>query len=82
MTEQFSLHSLNITTGAENANSPVVVSGSVPGTTVYDGDGETLAFNAAWHWQRTGLTLLRGSIYFGIRLDWRCWPVARLAFRL
>jgi hypothetical protein len=62
---QFSLHSLNLTTGAENPHSPVVISGQVAGTTTFGGNGSVLPFDPNWHWQRTGLTLLRGNIYFG-----------------
>lgn len=61
---QFSLHSLNLLTGQENANSPVVISGSVPGTG-YGSSGGVLPFVPNFHLQHTGLTLLRGTIYFG-----------------
>jgi outer membrane protein assembly factor BamB len=59
-----SLHSLNLSTGKENAHSPVVITGSVTGT----GDnssGGVVAFDPFMHWQRAGLLLLNGNIYIG-----------------
>ena len=56
------LHSLNITNGAEQPNSPVVVTGSVPGTGV-DSVGGVMTFNASQCNERPALTLAGGAIY-------------------
>ncbi len=59
---QFTLHSLDIRTGADRVN-PAVVKGSVAGT----GDGSSggvLNFNPTMHWQRTALLLDNGIVYF------------------
>ena len=60
----FKLHSLNLSTGQENPGSPVVIRGQVNGTG-QGSVGGVLAFSAFDHWQRTGLALVNGSIYFG-----------------
>ena len=57
------LHALNISTGAEAPNSPVVIQGSVAGTGG-GGDGTTINFNAQFHQCRTALLLQNGIIYF------------------
>jgi chitodextrinase len=67
------LHALNISTGAEQANSPVVIAATVPG----DGDGtSTVTFNALYQNQRLGLTLTGGGIVigWGSRCDNYLWP--------
>lgn len=54
------LHALDITTGSEVANSPTVISASVPGT----GDGgTTVVFNPATQNQRPALALSQGVVY-------------------
>jgi hypothetical protein len=57
------LHALDIRTGAERPNSPVVIQASVTGT----GDGRdaqgNIAFNARTQNQRAGLLLDRGNVY-------------------
>ena len=61
---QFALHALDVATGLEKTNSPKVIAGQVSGT----GDASVagvVVFDPNWHFQRTGLTLLRGNIYFG-----------------
>lgn len=58
----YRLHALDITTGAEQPNSPVVITAQVPGA----GDGSTdgvLAFNPGQHLQRPALLLLNGNVY-------------------
>ncbi|HYM06898.1 MAG TPA: hypothetical protein VEU11_10090, partial [Terriglobales bacterium] len=51
---------LDIATGAEKSNSPVVIQASVPGT----GDGgSTVSFHAQMYKQRPGLLLLNGVVY-------------------
>jgi hypothetical protein len=60
----FSLHALDITTGADKVGSPAVIAGSVPGT----GDGSvggTLTFSAAQNLQRPALLELNGGIFIG-----------------
>jgi hypothetical protein len=67
------LHALNVSTGAEQANSPVVIAASVPG----DGDGTTsVTFNALYQNQRLGLTLTGGGVVigWGSRCDNYLWP--------
>jgi len=54
------LHALNVATGAEQANSPVVISASYPGT----GDGgTTINFDPLRENQRPGLALANGYVY-------------------
>ena len=54
------LHALDITTGAEKANSPVTVEAAVPGT----GDGgTTVTFVPLDFKERPGLVLLNGVVY-------------------
>jgi len=56
------LHALDITTGAERSNSPVVINASVPGT----GDGSSggmVSFNAMREVQRSSLLLAGGVVY-------------------
>lgn len=65
------LHALDITTGAEKANSPVAISASVSGT----GDGSSggkVFFDAQKNNQRPGLLLLNGVVYIGwsSHCDW------------
>ncbi|MEY4916530.1 MAG: hypothetical protein RL616_443, partial [Verrucomicrobiota bacterium] len=56
------LHALNLTNGTERSYSPVVVSGSVPGTGV-DSVGGVMTFNAMQSNQRAALTLAGGILY-------------------
>ncbi len=56
------LHALNITNGAEQPYSPVLVAASVPGTGV-DSVGGRVTFNAKQQNQRCGLTLVGGMLY-------------------
>ena len=56
------LHALNITNGTERSYSPVVVSGSVPGTGV-DSVGGVMTFNGQSANQRPALTLAGGILY-------------------
>jgi hypothetical protein len=54
------LHALDVTTGAENPGSPVVIQASVPGT----GEGGTTdVFQPKAYKQRPGLLLLNGVVY-------------------
>ena len=54
------LHSLDVTTGAEKAGSPVVIEAAYPGTA--DG-GNTVVFQPRNYKQRPGLLLLNGIVY-------------------
>ena len=56
------LHALNIATGAEQSNSPVVVTASVAGTGV-DSVGGRVTFNAKQENARVALTLAGGTVY-------------------
>jgi hypothetical protein len=59
----FQLHALDITNGTEKFNGPVTIQGSVPGTGAGSVSG-VLAFDPKMHWQRPGLLLLNGNVYF------------------
>jgi len=67
------LHAVNITNGAERANSGVAITASVPGNA--DG-GTTVAFNPLYQNQRPGLVLTQGGIIvaWGSRCDNYLWP--------
>jgi hypothetical protein len=57
------LHMLDITTGADKPNSPVVIQASVPGSgTGYDGQGN-VSWNPLIANQRSGLLLMNGVVY-------------------
>jgi hypothetical protein len=58
----FKLHALDITTGAEEPNSPVEIQGKVFGSASGNVKG-ILTFNPNFHSQRSGLLLLNGNIY-------------------
>jgi chitodextrinase len=67
------LHAVNISTGNDQANSPVAITASVTGS----GDGgSTDNFNALYQMQRPGLVLTQGGILiaFGSRCDNYLWP--------
>ncbi len=55
------IHALNITNGAEQSYSPVVVAASVPGTGV-GGTGSVVPFDPRQQLQRPGLTLVGGML--------------------
>ena len=59
----FRLHALDITTGNDKIT-PVVIQGSVPGSSVDSANG-VLTFNPAEQRQRLGLLLLNGNVYVG-----------------
>lgn len=58
------LHALNITTGAEQPNSPVVIQGQVKGTGAGSVNG-ILAFNSLQENQRPGLLIVNGAVFIG-----------------
>ncbi len=58
------LHAINILNGAEQANSPVVVTATVAGTGTGSAGGK-VTFSPLWQNQRTALNYYNGSVYFG-----------------
>ncbi|MEO8660255.1 MAG: discoidin domain-containing protein [Bryobacteraceae bacterium] len=56
------LHALDITTGLERPNSPVVITASVPGT---GEGGSTITFNPLTQNQRPALAFAQGTVYIG-----------------
>jgi uncharacterized protein (TIGR03437 family) len=74
------LHALDLGSGAERLNGPIVIQASVPGFGSGSQNG-TLAFNAQQHLQRPGLLLANGSVYvsFGSHGDqapWHGWLIS------
>jgi hypothetical protein len=74
------LHALDITTGLERSGSPVVLSGSVPGTG-NGSSGGVLKWDPKWENQRPGLLLLNGIVYIGFAAHgdngpWHGWILA------
>ena len=58
------LHAIDITTGNEKNGSPVIIQGSVPGTSDWNSDGNgNVLFDPQHHLQRPGLLLLNGVVY-------------------
>jgi hypothetical protein len=70
----FRLHALDITTGAERAGSPVVVSASVKGSNSDSANG-ILSLSSTCL-QRTGLLLNQGTLYFGFSACHSGWTLA------
>lgn len=64
----YRLHALDILTGAEKFNGPVVISGSVPGT-ADDSVGGVLSFDPNQHVQRTGLAIAGNNVVFAFSAD-------------
>jgi len=60
------LHALDITTGLERGNSPVVITATVPGTNSVDSTNGVVTFNPFKENQRCGLALVNGVVYI-------CW---------
>ena len=56
------LHALDLTSGNERPNSPVVISASVPGT-AEGSSGGMVSFDSAIHLQRSALLLVGGVVY-------------------
>jgi outer membrane protein assembly factor BamB len=56
------LHALDVSSGAERANSPVVIAATAAGAGA-EGSGGTLRFDARLHKARMGLLLLNGVVY-------------------
>ena len=78
------LHALDITTGAERPNSPVIIAATVPGT---GGGGSTVSFDPQKNNQRSAIALSGGKIYiaWSSHCDWgpyHGWLMAYDAFSL
>jgi hypothetical protein len=71
VTYVFRLHVLDVATGTEAANSPVVLSGSVPGVGTGSANG-VMTFNPKIENQRAALTISNGTLYiaFGSHADY------------
>lgn len=65
------LHAVNIKTGKDKPNSPVLISGSVPGTGP-DAVNGLVPFNPQHQNQRLALTLYKGTVFVGFssHCDW------------
>jgi hypothetical protein len=65
------LHALDITTGAERSNSPVVITATYPGTGA-GSVGGVITFDPQKQNQRSGLTLVNGRVYiaWASHCDW------------
>jgi hypothetical protein len=61
----FYLHALDLTTGAERLNGPVVLTASVPGTGTGALANGTIPFDPMQHLQRPGLLLANNAVYIG-----------------
>lgn len=59
------LHAIDITTGAERPNSPVIIRASVPGAGLGSDSNGNVAFDPLMENQRSGLVFLNGVIYIG-----------------
>lgn len=64
----YRLHALDLLTGAEKAGSPVVISGTVPGTSGDSGNG-VISFDPNTHVQRAGLALSGNNVVVGFGPD-------------
>jgi hypothetical protein len=60
----YRLHALDIATGAERANSPVIIQGQVPGSGSPNSGG-FLVFSPHYSLQRPGLALTNNGVYIG-----------------
>jgi hypothetical protein len=60
----FSLHALDVTSGAEKFGGPVVIRASVKGTGSGSKNGR-IAFSSGFELQRQALLLMNGTVYFG-----------------
>jgi len=74
------LHALDVTTGNEKFNGPVVVTATIAGTGNGSVSGQ-LTFDSMWENQRPGLLLLNGIVYIGFAAHgdngpWHGWILA------
>lgn len=77
----YRLHALDLLSGQEKCNGPVVVQASTAGTGEGGSTGGQVPFDPQWHIQRPGLLLANGSVYvaFGSHGDagpWHGWMVS------
>ena len=70
----YRLHALDINTGTEQSNSPVVIQGQVPGSGSPNNNG-SLLFSPLYSMQRPGLVLVNNVVYvaFGAWQDFNVW---------
>ena len=70
----YRLHALNLATGAEQSNSPVIIQGQVPGSGSPNSGG-SLVFSPYYSLQRPGLVLVNNVVYiaFGAWGDNNTW---------
>jgi hypothetical protein len=66
------LHALDLTTGSERPNSPVVIAATYPGTNSLDSANGLITFDPFKHNQRAGLALVNGIVYiaWSSHCDW------------
>ncbi|HXC99849.1 MAG TPA: choice-of-anchor D domain-containing protein [Verrucomicrobiae bacterium] len=66
------LHALDITTGLDRSNSPVVITATVPGTNSVDSTNGVVTFDPFKENQRCGLALVNGVVYicWASHCDW------------
>jgi PKD repeat protein len=66
------LHALDITTGLDRSNSPVVITATCPGTNTFDSKNGIVTFNPFMANQRAGLALVNGVVYicWASHCDW------------
>jgi len=57
------LHALDVATGIERTNSPVVIAATYPGTNTIDSTNGVIVFNPKYQLQRSGLALVNGTLY-------------------
>jgi len=62
----YQLHALDLATGAEDLNGPVVIQATVAGTGAGSAPDGTLAFDPQMHIQRPGLLLANGAVYLAL----------------
>ena len=57
------LHALDVATGIERSNSPVIIAATYAGTNTIDSTNGVIVFNTAYQLQRSGLALVNGTLY-------------------
>ena len=57
------LHAIDVATGIERSNSPVVIAATYAGTNTIDSTNGVIVFNPYYQLQRSGLTLVNGTLY-------------------
>ncbi|MBZ5576133.1 MAG: hypothetical protein LAP40_06190 [Acidobacteriia bacterium] len=77
----FSLHALDLRSGAEKLNGPTTITATVAGTGAGAQPVQTISLDATHHIQRPGLLLANGSVYiaFGSHADqspWHGWIIS------